>query len=861
MVCLVLAPVCAIGQGFYGTESLTVPEMTGPTTLDGVLDGNDSWNRAFSPMWMSDCFDDEGTPGDASDISAQFSMGTYEGDLYIAVVVTDDIDNTNGTTWQRDGLEVHVNFENVLVNMSQGSGADTAENRKINFLENGAAQIRVIGGANSGITPWPAGYPDADCQAVLDFARGRSGTTTTYEVVIKVSDMADVSITGPFGFGIAVNDVDETDGSRIAAVAWWGGPQQAQGSYNAVIVTSSSTIRPWQYTMNHASPTDLSYPECTAFLTIPGLASNPNPADEATDVPRDVVLSWTPGIYAPPVNGHRVYFSENFNEVNDGVGGITQDANSYDPPGRLDFGKAYYWRVDEVNGPPDFTIFKGGVWSFTVEPIAYPISTENIIATASSSDSSSVGPENTINGSGLDADDLHSVENHNMWLSSMTGAQPTWIQYEFDRIHKLHQMWVWNHNTAFEFMLGFGLKDVSIEYSTDGADWKTLGGVPEFAQAPGADGYAHNTTVDFGGTTAKYVRLTVNSNWSGIFAQYGLSEVRFFYIPVWAREPYPDSGATDVDVDVALGWRTGREAAEHDVCLSSDEQVVIDGSAPVTTVTDTSHGPLALDLGTTYYWRVDEVNDAETPTTWQGDIWNLTTPDFLVVEDFEAYDDYEPNRVFDTWTDGWGVPTNGSTVGYPDPIFVLGEHFVETMIVHGGNQSMPLSYDNTAGVTYSEAELALSPPQDWTRHGIKALTLYFHGAPDNGGQLYVKINNTKISDNTDLSIPKWNQMNIDLTGLTVDNVTSITVGVDGAGVSGVLLVDNIRLYADAPAIPESIWIEAETGVITGTKYEVTTMDGASGGQALSPWTAGSLSDASDNKASYTVQSIGGTYTL
>jgi len=160
-VFLVLAPVCAIGQGFYGTESLTVPEMTGPTTLDGVLDGKDSWNSAFSPMWLSDCFDDEGIPGDASDISAQFSMGTYKGDLYIAVVVTDDIDNTNGGTWQRDGLEVHVNFENVLVNMSEGSGVGAAENRKINFLENGAAQIRVIGGANAAITPWPAGYPNA----------------------------------------------------------------------------------------------------------------------------------------------------------------------------------------------------------------------------------------------------------------------------------------------------------------------------------------------------------------------------------------------------------------------------------------------------------------------------------------------------------------------------------------------------------------------------------------------------------------------------------------------------------------------------------------------------------------------------
>jgi len=35
-----------------------------------------------------------------------------------------------------------------------------------------------------------------------------------------------------------------------------------------------------------------------------GLASNPNPADEATDVPRDATLSWKPGEFA---NTHDVY--------------------------------------------------------------------------------------------------------------------------------------------------------------------------------------------------------------------------------------------------------------------------------------------------------------------------------------------------------------------------------------------------------------------------------------------------------------------------------------------------------------------------------------------------------------------------
>ncbi|MHC4687073.1 MAG: hypothetical protein ACYTEW_22610, partial [Planctomycetota bacterium] len=96
-------------------------------------------------------------------------------------------------------------------------------------------------------------------------------------------------------------------------------------------------------------------------------AADPSPANGAIDVPREVVLSWTPGMFAPTINGHKVFLSENFNDVIDGIGGITQSANSYTPPQRLDLSTTYYWRVDEVNGPPDYTVYEGEVWSFTTE--------------------------------------------------------------------------------------------------------------------------------------------------------------------------------------------------------------------------------------------------------------------------------------------------------------------------------------------------------------------------------------------------------------------------------------------------------------------------------------------------------------
>ncbi|MCH7556076.1 MAG: hypothetical protein IIB56_01320 [Planctomycetes bacterium] len=562
----------------------------------------------------------------------------------------------------------------------------------------------------------------------------------------------------------------------------------------------------------------------------PGSASNSSPANKATDVPRDVVLSWTPGEFAAPTDGHKVYFGDNFNDVNDAIGGVAQGANSYTPAQRLDFGTTYYWRVDEVNAPPTSQIeFKGNVWQFTTEPIAYAI--ENITATASSSEANK-GPENTINGSGLDANDLHSIEPTDMWLS---GSEPNaWIEYELDKVYKLHQMWVWNSNDSLESVIGFGFKDVAIEYSVNGTDYTTLGTTHEFARAPGAVDYAHNTTIDFGGVTAKYVRLITNNNWGDLLDQYGLSEVRFFSIPVFAREPSPDSGATDVAVDVTLGFRAGREAVTHDVYLSTDEQAVIDGNVPVTTVTETNYGPLSLDLDTTYYWKINEVNEAETPTTWQGDIWNFTTHEFLVVDGFEDYNDYPPDEIWSTWVDGYGVPANGATVGYPNPDWNQDEHYVETTIVHGDSQAMPFFYSNTGGAAYSEGERTFAVPQDWTKAGVQTLTLWFHGTSGNTGQMYVKINGSKIPYDGaagNIAVPGWQLWNIDLasSGLNLQGVSSLAIGIDGNGASGTLYIDDIRLYALAPAPPNEWRInagsdDAEEHVLDGGMESLTSSD-------------------------------------
>ena len=542
-----------------------------------------------------------------------------------------------------------------------------------------------------------------------------------------------------------------------------------------------------------------------------GLASEPNPTDGATDIPRDIALGWTPGEFAAT---HDVYFGTVFADVNNAgranpIGVLASQghvAATYDPPGRLDFGQTYYWRIDEVNAPPASTIFKGDVWSFTVEPLAYQINADRITATASSTNRADEGPANTINGSGLDADDLHSSGNPDMWLSDISGPQPTWIQYEFDKAYKLHQMWVWNYNSSTEPVIGFGVKEATIEYSTGGANWTALGATHEFARGPGAAGYATNTTIDLGGAAAKYVRITANSNWGGILAQYGLSEVRFSYIPVSAREPNPVSGATGVAVDTTLGWRPGREAARHNVYLSTDEQAVIDGTAPMVTVTSPSYAT-SLNLASTYYWRVDEVNDVETPKAWQGDIWSLSTQEYLVVDDFESYNDIPSgqegsNLVYETWADGFANPaTNGSTIGYTEAF----QPSMEKIVIFDGKQSVPLFYNTAASISEIRANVAnLQAGKDWSKYGIKGLTLRFYGDPNNvPQQMYAKVNGVKVTyggNAGNLTLKGWQMWYIDLAslGVNLSNVSTLTIGLErigGVGSQGKVLLDGIRLYS------------------------------------------------------------------
>ena len=98
-----------------------------------------------------------------------------------------------------------------------------------------------------------------------------------------------------------------------------------------------------------------------SFMVPPKTAYDPVPSDGGMFIGADVTLSWTAGFGAKM---HTVYFGDNFDDVNNAVVGIPQQATTY-TPGTLELEKTYYWRVDEFDGT---ATYKGNVWNFEVTP-------------------------------------------------------------------------------------------------------------------------------------------------------------------------------------------------------------------------------------------------------------------------------------------------------------------------------------------------------------------------------------------------------------------------------------------------------------------------------------------------------------
>jgi len=286
-----------------------------------------------------------------------------------------------------------------------------------------------------------------------------------------------------------------------------------------------------------------------------------------------------------------------------------------------------------------------------------------------------------------------------------------------------------------------------------------------------------------------------------------------FTTPGAVGNPNPAFGATDVGLNARLSWMPADSAASHQLYFGTDKEAVRTAGAGAPenkgsiALSAERYDPGLLEANTTYYWRVDEV-DAQG-NTLTGPVWIFTTGTFLLVEDFESYtdDDAAGQAIWQHWIDGFGVPDNGSQVGNLLP------PYAEQAIVHGGSQSMPLSYVNEAGVTNSEASKTLTALRDWTQAGVVELSLWFRGVSANAPEpLYGAIFNAAgapaivaYDDAAAATSSRWTEWRIVLQafadqGIDLTNVDKIAIGLGSqsgmavVGGTGTIYIDDIRLY-------------------------------------------------------------------
>jgi hypothetical protein len=294
-----------------------------------------------------------------------------------------------------------------------------------------------------------------------------------------------------------------------------------------------------------------------------------------------------------------------------------------------------------------------------------------------------------------------------------------------------------------------------------------------------------------------------------------------------AYYPSPADGAGDVALSPELTWMPGQSALEHNVYFSDNLADVNDRTAAADQgqSADTTFRPEALEAATDYYWCVDEI--AATGETRPGPVWSFTTR--LPIDDFESYTNEVGQRAFELWIDGYGFslpepghPGNGSNAAVGHDIWdPASPHYngslMETTLVNGGLQSMPLSYNNADPPYYSEAERDFGSPQDWTVNGLDTLTLFVRGQSSNGAApLYVTVQDSSgraatVTD-PDANAARrytWTEWKVPLGDLADVDATSVRKLIIGLGDranptpggAGLIYVDDIYIAARASETP------------------------------------------------------------
>jgi len=645
------------------------------------------------------------------DCSGEFYMLWDDTNIYMAVVVKDDtlsMNKTGGDIWNADCIEIFFATTNSV--------ADHSEHYQYGF--------------NANDQTWNWCNMDSAGQSAIDYLQiAHSITADGYicEAAIEYAQIAalDFSAGNTIGFHPVIDDTDAAD--REIQITWTGREAHDQSLGYGYLVLSDAEVTP-------------------------GFSSGPSPANGAVHHDTWITLSWRPGTFAA---SHDVYLGEDFDDVND----ATRDSDlfrgnqtlafyvagfpGYAYPDGLIPGTTYYWRIDEVNAPPDEAVYKGNVWSFSIPP-----------KTAYNPDpadgAESVGPNVTL-----------------IWTPGY-GA-------------KLHYVYLGDNRANVE-----------------AADPSTL---------KGAQGLATFNVGTLEMEKVYYWRIDefdgIETHPGDIWCfttpgavgnpkpAYGAADVGMNATLSWTPA---DSAASHqlyfgMDKEAVLNAGAGSPEYKGSKALGAE-----------------SYDPGLLEAGTTYYWHVDEVDGQGNVSTGPLWIFStgafLLVEDFEAYTD----DDAAGEAIWQAWIDGFGVADNGAQVGYLMPPYAEqsvvhggGQSMPLLYINEAGASNSEAALTLTAPrdwTTASVGELSL-----WFQgKSANAAEPMYVAISNSTGVPAIVVNNDPLA----AQARGWKKWVVPLQafadqGISLTNVDKIAIGLGSkggaaAGGTGTMYIDDIRLY-------------------------------------------------------------------
>jgi hypothetical protein len=387
----------------------------------------------------------------------------------------------------------------------------------------------------------------------------------------------------------------------------------------------------------------------SAPLPPPGQASNPNPADSATDIGVGADLSWTAGSNA---TSRDVYFGTSSPGTLQG----NQTAVTFDP-GTMDNDTIYYWRIDEINASSTTT---GVVWSFTTVtaggPVTeefgdavntdYPGTIEDTYVNVGDPDTNKstitqlktyTWPVDTVANATIIKWDLSAIPTDATVIEAtlylylvVTGGDSTYDMgvHKIINVNPVISALTWNTYDGTNSWTGGGnggqndiataedipaVNNTLNEYKT----WSVTNMVADWVSAPSGN-YGMMVNADTGATIdSQRLFASTDDSDSSVRPKLIVSYTTGATPPGQASNPGPADSATDVSIDADLSWTAGTDSTSSDVYFGTTSPGTFQGNQTATTF---DPGTMAND--TTYYWRIDEINAAGTTT---GNVWSFTT--------------------------------------------------------------------------------------------------------------------------------------------------------------------------------------------------------------------------------------------